>query len=256
MQTPRRALLAGAAAFLPPRARAAPPSPSTPNVDAVRRAYDSYADNYDSLDGGPLASALGLPRLRAAAAARARGDVLEVAVGTGLGLETYWTAAGVAVPPADAALGLPPAITSLTLVDLSPAMLARAKERASALRLDAGTVVADVAALPLAPASMDTVLDAFAMCVFPDPAAALAEMARVLRPGGSVVLAENARSRNGIVGAWQDATAASAAVAGGKGCRFNVDVPALIAATPGLRLVAEERIVGGVFGLFVCVKEG
>lgn len=248
---PRRALLlASAAATLPTLPAVARPSPpATPA--SVAAAYDAYADTYDDLDGGPLARALGLPGLRAAAAARARGDVLEVAVGTGLGLEAHWTAAeGGRVPPADAELSLPPGVTSLTLVDASPHMLAAATARASTLRLAATALVADVAALPLESESFDTVLDAFALCVFPDPPAALAEMARVLRRGGSAILIENARSRNAVVGAWQDAVAGGAAVAGGKGCRFNVDVPALIAATPGLELVEEARIVGGVFGLF------
>lgn len=245
--TRRAALLAAAAAAVRP-ARAAPARPSPADV---ARDYDGYAATYDALDGGPLASALGLPALRAAAAGRTRGDVLEVAVGTGLGLAAYWTGHGVAVPPPSAPPSLPAPLTSLTLVDVSPAMLARAASRAASLGLAATAVVADAAALPFGDAAFDCVVDAFAVCVYPDPAAALAEMARVLRPGGTAILVENARSDVGAVAAYQDATAALAARLGGKGCAYNVDVRALVAATPGLVAVEEERRVGGVFGVFV-----
>ena len=249
--TRRAALLAATSAALARPARAA--APPRPSPADVARDYDGFAATYDSLDGGPLAAALGLPALRTAAAARTRGDVLEVAVGTGLGLESYWIGHGCPVPAASppSPPSLPPALTSLTLVDVSPAMLARARARAASLGLAAASVVADVAALPFADASFDTAVDAFGLCVFPDPAAALAELARVLRPGGTAVLVENARSANGAVGAYQDATAALAARLGGKGCAYNTDVPALVGGTRGLELVGEERRVGGVFGVFV-----
>jgi methyltransferase OMS1 len=73
-------------------------------------------DTYDVLDGGAAARALGFPELRAALLAGAGGDVLEVAVGTGLNLPYY----------------LPNQLTSLTAIDLSPGMLQQVCTRACA----------------------------------------------------------------------------------------------------------------------------
>ncbi len=56
------------------------------------------------------------------------------------------------------------------------------------------TATGDVQALPFGNDSFDCVVDTFSLCVFPDPAGALREVARVLRPGGTVLLLEHCRS--------------------------------------------------------------
>ena len=57
---------------------------------AISRAYDGYAASYDDLDGGAFAAdTLGLDATRRALLAKARGDVLELGVGTGLNLPGY-----------------------------------------------------------------------------------------------------------------------------------------------------------------------
>src|SRR6266511_2948998 len=90
---------------------------------------------------------------------QATGDVLEVAVGTGLNLE------------------LCPDGVRLTGVDFSPAMLERARDRAHKLAFPDG--------------SFDTVVCTFSLCGIPDERQAVAEMRRVLRPGGLLLLADH-----------------------------------------------------------------
>ncbi|MGL5911738.1 MAG: class I SAM-dependent methyltransferase, partial [Phycicoccus sp.] len=107
---------------------------------------------------------------------RATGRVLEVAVGTGLNLPHYRDD------------------VVLTGVDLSPAMLARARPRADALHRTVELREGDAAALPFADRSFDTVVCALALCSIPDPAGALAEMRRVLVPGGRLLLLDHVGS--------------------------------------------------------------
>lgn len=107
---------------------------------------------------------------------RAHGRVLEVAIGTGRNLEFY-----------------PPDV-ELTGVDLSPAMLRRARRRARELNLTATLRVADVEHLPFDDASFDTVVCALGLCSIPRPEAAVREMARVLAPGGSLLLLDHVGS--------------------------------------------------------------
>jgi ubiquinone/menaquinone biosynthesis C-methylase UbiE len=106
-------------------------------------------------------------------AARVQGQVLEVAVGTGLNLPVY-----------------PPTVT-LSGVELSPAMLALARQRATEHGLDVDLREGDAQALPFEDASFDTTVCTLSLCTIPDPAAAIAEMRRVLRPGGLMLLLDH-----------------------------------------------------------------
>ena len=108
--------------------------------------------------------------------ARAEGRVLEVAIGTGLNLPQY---------PADA---------TVTGIELSPAMLAIAKQRAAGLGRDVGLHTGDAEALPFDDAAFDTVVCALSLCTIPDPAAAIGEMNRVLVPGGRLLLLDHVGS--------------------------------------------------------------
>ena len=104
---------------------------------------------------------------------RAVGDVLEVAVGTGRNLPFY------------------PDGVRLTGVDWSPAMLGIARERAVALGRDADLRPGDAQALDFPDGSFDTVLCALGLCTIPDDRRAVTEMARVLRPGGRLLLVDH-----------------------------------------------------------------
>jgi ubiquinone/menaquinone biosynthesis C-methylase UbiE len=146
----------------------------TPGAQRVRELYDQSASGYDRkiwlperlLFGGGRAWAAGL----------ARGRTLEVAAGTGRNLPYY------------------PDRVALTVVDLSERMLELAAQRAARLGRDVELCVADAHALPFPDRSFDTVVATLALCSIPDDAVAVAEMARVLVPGGRLVLLDHVRS--------------------------------------------------------------
>ncbi len=117
---------------------------------------------------------------RSWACSQAHGDVLEVAVGTGLNLHAY-----------------PPDVR-LTGIDLSEGMLALARKRARELGRDVELRHGDAHALPFTDAVFDTVVCTFGLCAIPDIDAALDEMTRVLRPDGKLILVDHVASSSRI----------------------------------------------------------
>lgn len=113
------------------------------------------------------------------------GEVLEVAIGTGLNLEHY-----------------PPDVR-LTGIELSQDMLAIARRRAVELGRQVELRVGDAEALEIPSATFDTVVCTFSLCAIPDHRMALAEMARVLRPGGVLLLADHVASSGRVLRAGQ-----------------------------------------------------
>ncbi len=75
-------------------------------------------------------------------------------------------------------------------LDLSPRMLAQCQRRLQRLGHRAALIQGHATRIPLAAASVDAVVTTFAFSAFPDGAGAMGEMARVLRPGGRVVLVD------------------------------------------------------------------
>lgn len=119
-----------------------------------------------------------LPWLAAACDWPEQGRVLEIGCGAGW----FWTAAK----------GIAPAALELTLTDLSEGMVSEALQTVRSLeawRVDGQ--VADATALPFATASFDAVLAFHMLYHLPDPEAGVAEIARVLRPGGRAFIVTN-----------------------------------------------------------------
>jgi ubiquinone/menaquinone biosynthesis C-methylase UbiE len=110
------------------------------------------------------------------ATSHARGDVLELAVGTGRNLEHYSPG------------------TKLTGIELSDEMLAIARRRAVTAGIEADLRQGDAQSLEFGDESFDTVVITLALCTIPDDRKAAAEAYRVLRPGGRLVLLEHVRS--------------------------------------------------------------
>jgi methyltransferase OMS1 len=111
------------------------------------------------------------------------------------------------------------------------------------------TLQADAAALPLDTQSADTVVDTFSLCVMSSPREVLSEMARVVKPGGRVLLLEHARSNNAALG-WYQGLTAQAVAASAKGCDWSQDVPQLCQQA-GLQIVRMSRHLAGT----VCMIE-
>ncbi|SIO84833.1 class I SAM-dependent methyltransferase [Nocardiopsis sp. JB363] len=136
----------------------------------VRGDWDRAANTYDR---GERLQRLLVGRTRERLCARARGRVLEVAVGSGHNLPYY------------------PGGVELSGVDLSPEMLARARERATRSGLQVDLREDDAQDLGFADSDFDTVVCALAFCVIPDQRRALEQMRRVLRPGGLLLLVDH-----------------------------------------------------------------
>ena len=140
-------------------------------LDRTRRFWDRFAGRYDQRI--EHTERMLFPGGREWACAQADGDVLEVAVGTGRNLSFY------------------PDSVLLTGVDWSPVMLGLARERAAALGRVADLRQGDAQALDFPDESFDTVLCALGLCAIPDDRRAVTEMARVLRPGGRLLLVDH-----------------------------------------------------------------
>ena len=128
----------------------------------------------------------GMRDRRQAVLGQARGRTLEIGAGTGLNLPYY-----------------PDAIGELFVTEPVAAMAARLEQRAA--KQDRIRVVAAPAEeLPFDDDSFDTVVSTMVFCTVEDPERAIAEVARVLKPGGQLLFIEHVRSDSDRTARWQD----------------------------------------------------
>ncbi|MEU7816200.1 class I SAM-dependent methyltransferase [Pseudonocardia sp. NPDC049154] len=172
---------------------------------------------------------------RAWVCGQAEGAVLEVGVGTGLNLPHY------------------PFDVRLTGIDLSPAMIGVAQERAEALRREADLRVGDAEQLDLPDASVDTVVCTFSLCSIPDDRRAVDEMVRVLRPGGRLLLADHVASSVAVVRLVQRMTEWVSIPVGGEHFRRR-PLDHVLAA--GLQVERRERFALGLVERLVARRPG
>jgi phosphatidylethanolamine/phosphatidyl-N-methylethanolamine N-methyltransferase len=148
----------------------------------VRTAYARLADIYDIWFGPILRHA----RMAAVSSVnRLPGDrVLEVGVGTGLALPFY--------DPAKRVTG----------IDISSEMLLKARNRATALHLQQVEALfeMDAQVTPFVKGQFDIAVAMFVVSVVPDPHALLAELRRVVKPGGTILLVNHFARERGVVG--------------------------------------------------------
>lgn len=139
-------------------------------TEKTRQLWEHRANNYDT---GSRWEPAAIRESRRILCAGARDRTLEVAVGTGMNLQYY-----------------PPQV-KLTGVDLSPAMLAKAEQKAREQGRPATLVEGDAQRLSYEDHSFDTVVCLFALCTIPDQVRALTEIHRVLVRGGRLLLADH-----------------------------------------------------------------
>ena len=146
---------------------------------AVEKAYDRWAPVYDLVFGPVFERGR---RAAIAATDRIGGRILEVGVGTGISLPDYSRT------------------SRLFGVDISAQMLAKARERVTELELSnvEGLEVMDAEHLKFPDASFDVVVAQYVITAVPNPEAALDEFARVLKPGGEIVILSRVGAEAGL----------------------------------------------------------
>lgn len=177
--------------------------------------------------------------LRPDTVSAARGEVLEVGFGTALNLRHYSS-------EVTGVTGLDPLVTEgVQAVDERISAAAFPVERV-ALRAD-GT-------LPFDAGRFDSVITTFTLCSIPDTTAALAEMHRVLKPGGEYVFVEHGRADEPGTARWQDRLNGTwGRIA--DGCNINRRIDAIVSGS-GFELVSMERFRGRGPGLLAQMYRG
>ena len=155
----------------------------------------------------------------------AGGRVLDVGAGTGANLPHYpWNQ-----------------VSELVLLDPSPGMLERARRKATALGVAVQLRRGRAEQLPFEDESFDTIVFTLSLCTNPDPAGALREARRVLRPDGRLLVLEHVRARDPGLATWQDRlTPLWKTIQGG--CHPNRDTRATIEAA-GFEFASVEEFL-------------
>jgi ubiquinone/menaquinone biosynthesis C-methylase UbiE len=149
----------------------------------------------------------------------AEGQVLEIGIGSGLNLPLYG-----------------PGVRSVIGLEPSPELLRMARERGRAASISIDFLEASAEAIPLDDGCVDTIITTWTLCTIPDVARALAEMRRVLRPGGVLLFVEHGRAPEPGVARWQNRLDPLwSRIAGG--CHLNRKIDDLISAS-GFRIDA------------------
>ena len=174
--------------------------------------------------------ACGLPMVQArrrSLVPLAQGRVLEIGIGTGRNLPFYDRSR----------------LTQLVGVDPALQMHRLAQRRSARAGIAVELVGLSAERLPLPDDSFDTVVCTYTLCSIPDPAAALDEVRRVLKPGGRFLFCEHGRAPDPAVARWQDRLQPLWMLLAG-GCHLDRDVPLLLR-DAGLKTRLEQGYVSG-----------
>jgi phosphatidylethanolamine/phosphatidyl-N-methylethanolamine N-methyltransferase len=201
------------------------------DVARVQRTWARLAPVYDMVYGPMLQ-----PGRRRAVARMVLGPgdrVLEIGVGTGMGLDLY------------------PRWARVTGIDLSRPMLDRARARMSEISARAHIELREMDATSMAfeDASFDVVYAPYILNVVPNPLAVAAEMRRVCRPGGRIILLNRFRSQGRALGRIDDLVSTLSSVTG---TRWNLPMQPFLTEVPLFPISIERVNVVGFSSLMVC----
>ena len=154
-----------------------------------------------------------LEQIRAEAVRGASGRVVEIGFGSGLNLPHY-----------------PQAVQSLVAVEPNDGMHARARPRIAASRIPVEVIHGTAEQLPLADAGFDSAVSTLTLCTVAEPARVLAELWRVLRPDGRLLLMEHGLSEDDGVARWQQRLNGLQRIVA-CGCNLNRPIAELVQAT-------------------------
>jgi ubiquinone/menaquinone biosynthesis C-methylase UbiE len=139
-----------------------------------------------------------------------KGEVLEIGFGTGHNLPFMTNG-----------------VTKLLAVEPSKRSVELARQRIDSAPMPVEVIGLDGQRLPVDDDSVDAVLCTWSLCTIPDPVAAVREVNRVLRPGGTFHFVEHGRAPDERVRRWQDRfNGVQQKIAGG--CNLNRDIPAIV----------------------------
>jgi len=201
--------------------------------ETVTKAYARWAPVYDLVFGAVFERGR---TLAIEAAERIGGRILEVGVGTGISLPQYSKA------------------NRLCGVDISAPMLMKAKERVEALNLThvEGLGVMDAERLAFADESFNVIVAQYVITTVPNPEGTLDEFARVLKPGGEIVLVSRVGAEAGVRRALEKWFAPAAQKLGWRTEFSFTRYAAWADRTPGMRLA--ERRATPPFGHFALIR--
>jgi phosphatidylethanolamine/phosphatidyl-N-methylethanolamine N-methyltransferase len=202
---------------------------------SIEKAYARWAPVYDLVFGAVFERGR---RAAIAAAERIGGRILEVGVGTGISLPAYRRS------------------NRLVGVDISLPMLKKARERVVAQRLThvEALSVMDASGLGLPDESFDVVVAQYVITAVPHPEATLDEFARVLKPGGEIILVNHIGAETGLRRAFEQGFAPVARQLGWRPEFPWGRLAAWVERAPGMRLI--ERRPMPPLGHFSLIRFG
>ncbi len=156
----------------------------------------------------------GLREMRQEALSGASGRTIDIGAGTGANLGLF-----------------PTQVAELILAEPDPHMVKRLRGKLAEAGSAAEVIEAPAESLPLEASSVDTVAFTLVLCTVPNPTAALAEAARILRPSGKLLFLEHVRAEDPGLARWQDRLEKPWRFLA-DGCHCNRDTVATIQASP------------------------